>query len=37
MEVISPMGAVILILAVFAGLFLYGWIDSQGWAGSKGL
>lgn len=29
--------AIALILAAFAALFLYGWIDSMGWTGQKGL
>jgi hypothetical protein len=37
MSTISTEGAVVLILAVLAGLLLYGFAAGQGWAGSKGL
>ena len=37
MEVISSTGAVILAIAVLAALFLYGWLQSAGYTGSKGL
>jgi hypothetical protein len=34
---ISTQGAVVLIVAVLAGLLLYGVAAGQGWTGSKGL
>jgi hypothetical protein len=37
MEVISAQGAVVLILAVIAALFLYGLGASRGYTGKKGL
>ena len=37
MEVISMQGAVVLILAVIAALFLYGLGQSKGLGGQKGL
>jgi hypothetical protein len=37
MEVISMQGAVVLILAIIAALFLFGLGKQKGWTGSKGL
>jgi hypothetical protein len=37
METIGMQGVIVLILAVFAGLLLYGFTAQQGWVGSKGL
>jgi hypothetical protein len=37
MEVMSPMGAVILALAVIVALFIYDYSASKGWTGTRSL
>ncbi len=37
MEPISATGVVVAILAILLGLFLYGFLQSRSWVGTKGL
>ena len=37
MEVISASGIVLSVLAILLGLFLYGFLQSHSWVGTKGL
>jgi hypothetical protein len=37
MEVMSPMGAVILALAVIVALFIYDYSSGKGWTGARSL